>query len=77
MKISQKLWLYYIFLSVAALQISQALPVEEILTYSKKVMTTVGEWELVGITVKTLQLPAGDGEAYQEIRFFVRTYFRL
>lgn len=72
--ISQKLWLYYIFLSEAALQIHQMLSVEEILKYSKDVMTTMGEWELVGITGKKYQLPAGDGEMYEEIRFFVRKY---
>lgn len=37
----------------------------------------MGEWELVGLTVKKFQLPAGDGGIYQEIRFFVRKYFTL
>ncbi|KAI3368242.1 hypothetical protein L3Q82_007963 [Scortum barcoo] len=54
-----------------ALQISQYLPVEKVFEYSKKVMATKGEWELVGITVTTLQFPAGDGEDYQEIRYFI------
>lgn len=75
--ISQKLWLYYIFFSEAALQLNQTLSVEEIFKNSKEVMTTMGEWELVGLKVKKYEPPAGDGEIYEEIRFFVSKYFRL
>lgn len=44
---------------------------EEIYINSKEVMTTVGEWELTGVTVNKMNLPAGDGEMYDEIRFHV------
>lgn len=37
----------------------------------------MGEWELIGLTAKKFQLPATDGELYDEIRFFVRKYFAL
>ncbi|XP_044056991.1 5-hydroxytryptamine receptor 3A-like isoform X1 [Siniperca chuatsi] len=57
--------------SITALQIGLILSVEEILKYSKEVMTTMGEWELVGITVKKYQLPASNGDIYEEIRFFI------
>ncbi|XP_029285641.1 uncharacterized protein LOC115007087 [Cottoperca gobio] len=56
---------------IKALHIDLSSTVEDIFKYSKKVMTTIGEWELVGLTVKTYLLPAGDEEMYQEIRFFV------
>ena len=38
---------------------------------SKDVMTTMGEWRLVGITVTLLELPT-QSEPYQELRFYVR-----
>ncbi|TKS74671.1 5-hydroxytryptamine receptor 3C [Collichthys lucidus] len=57
-------------LGVAALQLNQTLSVEEIFKNSKEVMTTMGEWELVGLKVKKYEPPAGDGEIYEEIRFF-------
>lgn len=49
---------------------------EDIFRFSKEVMTTKGEWELVGLTTKTFILPAEVG-LYQEIRFYVRKYCRL
>ncbi|KAI9517345.1 hypothetical protein NQZ68_004562 [Dissostichus eleginoides] len=55
----------------AVLQINIFTSVEDILNQSKKVMTTMGEWELIGLTVQRFTLPAGDNELYQEIRFFV------
>ncbi|XP_041647337.1 5-hydroxytryptamine receptor 3A-like [Cheilinus undulatus] len=45
--------------------------VDEMLQRSKEVMATMGEWELIGITVKTFQFPTNLGDDYQEIRFFV------
>lgn len=62
---------------MTAVQIGQTSSAEEILKYSKDMMTTMGEWELVGLTAKKFQLPAGDGEMYEEIRFSVRKYFTL
>lgn len=59
------------------MQIDLSSTVEDIFKRSKKVMTTMGEWELVGLTVKMFTLPAGDAEMYQEIRFFVRKYCKL
>lgn len=40
-------------------------------------MTTMGEWELIGLTVKKFRQLGSDGEFYDEIRFFVRKYFAL
>lgn len=40
-------------------------------------MTTMGEWYLTGITLKTYDLEAGDGEPFQLLRFFVRKYCLL
>uniref|UniRef100_A0A8C4GHR3 5-hydroxytryptamine receptor 3A n=1 Tax=Dicentrarchus labrax TaxID=13489 RepID=A0A8C4GHR3_DICLA len=56
---------------MAAMQIFPTIPVEEILKFSQEVMATMGEWELIGLSVKKLQLPASDGEPYEELRFFV------
>lgn len=57
---------------MSAIQIGNKSSVEEILKYSKEVMTTMGEWELVGLTVTKFQQPTGDEEFYEELRFFVR-----
>lgn len=65
-----------IFISASAVQIDHA-SVEEIFKHSKEVMTTMGEWELVGLTVKKFQAQAGDGEMYEEIRFIVSLNFRF
>ncbi|XP_042369567.1 5-hydroxytryptamine receptor 3A-like [Plectropomus leopardus] len=45
--------------------------VEDILMYSKEVMKTMGEWELIGLSVKISELPSWKNETYHEIRFFV------
>lgn len=71
-----KLRLNDIFISVYAVQIGHA-SVEEIYKNSKEVMTTMGEWELVGITVKEFQPDAGEGEMYDEIRFIVSLNFNI
>lgn len=73
-KVSQKHWLNHFFHSEAVLQMDIFTSVEDILNQSKKVMTTMGEWELIGLTVQTITLPAGGDKLYQEICFFVRTY---
>ncbi|KAK7889363.1 hypothetical protein WMY93_024923 [Mugilogobius chulae] len=42
------------------------------LQISKDVMTTMGEWELVGLNVKRFEFPSGIGNGfYQELRFYV------
>uniref|UniRef100_UPI0037E9847E 5-hydroxytryptamine receptor 3A-like n=1 Tax=Semicossyphus pulcher TaxID=241346 RepID=UPI0037E9847E len=56
--------------TISAVQINHT-SVEAILERSRKVMTTMGEWKLVGITVKIYRLPTSSGDDYQEIRFFV------
>ena len=61
-----------IFISVNDVKIERDISVEEMLKHSKEVMTTMGEWELTGITVTEFQQPTGDGEIYGEIRFSVR-----
>lgn len=71
-----KLRLNDIFISVSAVQIDHA-SVEEIFKNSKEVMTTMGEWELVGLTVKKFQAQAADGEMYEEIRFIVSLNFHF
>uniref|UniRef100_A0A3B4XHL8 Uncharacterized protein n=1 Tax=Seriola lalandi dorsalis TaxID=1841481 RepID=A0A3B4XHL8_SERLL len=43
----------------------------KLLENSKKVMTTMGEWELVGIKMKKFVFPSGDGDLYEELRFYV------
>ncbi|XP_073331885.1 5-hydroxytryptamine receptor 3A-like [Pagrus major] len=53
------------------LEIGHTLTVEDILHVSKKVMATMGEWDLVGLASETLHSPASDGDAYQFVRFFV------
>ncbi|XP_039667475.1 uncharacterized protein LOC120565634 [Perca fluviatilis] len=58
-------------LSMAAMPIDRSSTAEDIFRFSKEVMTTKGEWELVGLTTKTFILPAGDYGLYQEIRFYV------
>ncbi|XP_051803616.1 5-hydroxytryptamine receptor 3A-like [Acanthochromis polyacanthus] len=46
---------------------------EEIFRYSKEVMTTMGEWELIGLTAKKLEPTStiDDSGHYVELRFFV------
>ncbi|KAM3618980.1 uncharacterized protein V6R79_001225 [Siganus canaliculatus] len=56
---------------MADVYISRTFSAEDMFRYSKKVMTTVGEWELVGLTGKTLNMTSTIGKPYQEIRFFV------
>ncbi|KAK9519421.1 hypothetical protein VZT92_022153 [Zoarces viviparus] len=56
---------------LTAMQLDLSSNVSDILKHSKKVMTTMGEWELVGLTVNSYILPAGGEELYQEMRFFV------
>lgn len=50
---------------------------EEIFLHSKQVMTSMGEWELNGVTAKKMVLLASDGELYDELRYFVRKHFTL
>ncbi|XP_059196363.1 5-hydroxytryptamine receptor 3A-like [Centropristis striata] len=57
--------------TIKAIPINRSSSAEEIFKFSKKVMTTMGEWELIGITAKTFLLPASRNETYQELRFFV------
>ncbi|XP_063748254.1 5-hydroxytryptamine receptor 3C-like [Eleginops maclovinus] len=56
---------------MAVLQLNLFTSVENLFNKSKEVMTTMGEWELIGLTEQKFTLHAGDGELYQEIRFFV------
>lgn len=70
--------LYSVFISVSAVQINHKSPVEDILKHSKEVMTTMGEWELIGLSVRKFQQPTttttGKQEFYEELRFFVRKH---
>uniref|UniRef100_A0A3Q3GJ53 5-hydroxytryptamine (serotonin) receptor 3B n=1 Tax=Labrus bergylta TaxID=56723 RepID=A0A3Q3GJ53_9LABR len=43
----------------------------KIVELSKQVMTSKGEWQLVGITVKTYIYPTTSGDPYQQVRFYV------
>lgn len=63
---------FFFFLNILADSLRlDFISAEEIYINSKEVMTTVGEWELTGVTVKKMNLPAGDGKMYDEIRFHV------
>ncbi|XP_077440457.1 5-hydroxytryptamine receptor 3A-like [Vanacampus margaritifer] len=44
---------------------------EEILKYSKEMMATMGEWELIGIKALHQQLPTSSNKTYEELRFFI------
>lgn len=50
---------------------------EDILKTSKSVMSTMGEWELIGLKVKKFVFPAGLHEQYEELRFYVRKYYSI
>ena len=39
---------------------------------SKEFMTTMGEWELIGITVEKFVFDADYDDFYEELRFYVR-----
>lgn len=66
-----------IFFSATALRLHLKSSVEEMLKYSKQVMTSKGEWELIGLTANNFLQPATHGELYEELRFAVRKYSRL
>ncbi|GAA6219795.1 5-hydroxytryptamine receptor 3A-like isoform X1 [Lates japonicus] len=55
----------------AALQVHPEVSVEKMLESSKEVMATMGEWELIGITVKKYNLIASDDLPYEELRFHI------
>ncbi|XP_029356840.1 5-hydroxytryptamine receptor 3A-like isoform X2 [Echeneis naucrates] len=57
---------------ISSMQIDHPLSTEEIFEQSKQVMTTMGEWELVGVGVQKFVFPAADGEDYEELRFYIR-----
>lgn len=63
-----------ILLSASALQIFLGLPVEDILEHSREVFKTMGEWELLDITVYKHHLNvAGEVvDPYDELSFYVR-----
>nr|XP_057929164.1 5-hydroxytryptamine receptor 3A-like isoform X2 [Doryrhamphus excisus] len=56
---------------VSAIQLGQTFTTERIFEYSKEMMTTVGEWELIGMSSFKEQLPTSDDDIYEEMRFFV------
>ncbi|XP_034439744.1 5-hydroxytryptamine receptor 3A-like isoform X1 [Hippoglossus hippoglossus] len=55
----------------SALQINLPRPAGEIFEMSKEMMATMGEWELIGITVEKLVFNANNEEVYEELRFYV------
>ncbi|XP_075878693.1 5-hydroxytryptamine receptor 3C-like [Nelusetta ayraudi] len=58
-------------LRAKALQMGEKISAEAIFQHSKQVMTSMGEWELNGVTSEKMVLPASDGELYDELRYFV------
>ncbi|XP_054646084.1 5-hydroxytryptamine receptor 3E-like [Dunckerocampus dactyliophorus] len=56
---------------ISAIQLGQTIATEKIFEYSKEMMTTVGEWELIGMSSSKKQLPTSDGDIYEELRFFI------
>ncbi|XP_060934685.1 5-hydroxytryptamine receptor 3C [Limanda limanda] len=55
----------------SALQIDLPGHAGEIFQMSKEMMTTMGEWELIGITVKKFVFNADFDNFYEELRFYV------
>ncbi|XP_067370018.1 uncharacterized protein [Channa argus] len=55
----------------SAIRMDSTTTAQQIFQDSQKVMATMGEWNLIGIELEKFDLPAGDGETYQELRFFV------
>ncbi|KAK2835417.1 hypothetical protein Q5P01_015901 [Channa striata] len=55
----------------SAIMIESSTTAQQIFKDSQQVMETVGEWNLIGIELEKFDLPAGDGETYQELRYFV------
>ncbi|CAJ1060758.1 uncharacterized protein LOC124873912 [Xyrichtys novacula] len=56
--------------TMSAINVSHS-SVKEIYKRSVEVMSTMGEWELTGITAATYLFPTSVGDDYQEIRFFI------
>ncbi|XP_029987504.1 5-hydroxytryptamine receptor 3A-like [Sphaeramia orbicularis] len=52
-------------------QLTHIYDMEERLQESKEVMATMGEWELLGFTMRKNQYPTDNGEPYQELQFHV------
>lgn len=61
-----------IFHAGNALQLYLTETPERMFEYSKSMMATMGEWELIGITAKKYTLPSTASGFYDEIRFHVR-----
>ncbi|XP_053286897.1 5-hydroxytryptamine receptor 3C [Pleuronectes platessa] len=55
----------------SAVQIGLPGPAGEIFEMSKELMTTMGEWELIGITVEKFVFNADYDDFYEELRFYV------
>ncbi|XP_061832277.1 5-hydroxytryptamine receptor 3C-like [Nerophis lumbriciformis] len=57
----------------SAMQLGQIFTTEKILEFSKEMIKTKGEWELIGIAASKNRLPssASVGEHYDELRFFI------
>ncbi|KAM6922083.1 uncharacterized protein FYW49_007721 [Xenentodon cancila] len=54
-----------------AIQLNLEEPVEVILEESKKAISTMGEWKLVGITAKKYVITTMDGKLYDELKFSI------
>ncbi|XP_077391126.1 uncharacterized protein LOC144027457 isoform X2 [Festucalex cinctus] len=55
-----------------AVKIGRLASSDEILKYSKEMMTTMGEWELTGIKALHQQSPSSSNKtSYEELRFFI------
>ncbi|XP_041861413.1 uncharacterized protein LOC121652605 [Melanotaenia boesemani] len=55
----------------SAIQLALDSTPEDIFQASIDVMSTMGEWELIGINAKKSVIPTLDGDGYDEIRFFI------
>ncbi|XP_061739260.1 5-hydroxytryptamine receptor 3C-like [Nerophis ophidion] len=55
----------------SSLQLGQIFTTEKILEFSKEIIKTKGEWELIGIAASKNQLLSSVGELYDELRFFI------
>ncbi|XP_061540241.1 5-hydroxytryptamine receptor 3A-like [Phycodurus eques] len=56
---------------LSSIQIGRIMSTEQILKYSQTLMTTMGEWELIGIKALQRKISSSDGDVYEELRFFI------
>ncbi|XP_057696051.1 5-hydroxytryptamine receptor 3C-like [Corythoichthys intestinalis] len=61
---------------ISTLRIGRLYSEENIFNFSKRMMATMGEWELIGIKALQQLQNSSNNEIYEDLRFFVRAVFR-